>query len=116
MMEKVNDTDEDDKVEKTIDHEKMEKDGKPVGEDKVETDVGEDDTTEDGAKDKEEGKTEEDRQPGPGGLLFGTLFKYMEDKEEGEGGKQEAEADDTSQTVDKPAGEVQSVEEEADNN
>ena len=33
---------------------------------------------------KEEIEKEQDVPPGPGGLLFGTLFKYMEEKHEEE--------------------------------
>ena len=73
--------------------------------DKKETEASEGEEEEEGNV----GENEEDKQPGPGGLLFGTLFKYMEDKTEGEGGSQEAGADDTAETGDKPTP-VQDVE------
>ena len=54
---------------------------------------GEVESKEDQNKTEEGGEHGEDKQPGPGGLLFGTLFNYMEDKPEGE---------NTGETVDKP--------------
>ena len=43
---------------------------------------------------------EEDTKPGPGGLLFGTLFNYMKDKPGGEGKPQKAGDQDTAETGD----------------
>ena len=85
-------------------------------EDKMDTDTGEKEvetvTSEEGEvespgdqnRTEEEGDNDEqgDKQPGPGGLLFGTLFSYMGDKTEEEGGPQEAGAEDTAEAPDKP--------------
>ena len=74
---------------------------KPGEEDKMDTEEKDKEETE--VSEEEEsgnvGENEEDKQPGPGGLLFGTLFKYME--EDG--------AKDTAETGDKPTP-VQDVE------
>ena len=58
----------------TVEKEVVEEEKETKEEDKVEPSEG---------KEIKEVENEEDKQPGPGGLLFGTLFKYME---EGEGG------------------------------
>ena len=58
---------------------------------------GEVESPEDKNRTEEEGANDQDKQPGPGGLLFGTLFNYMEDKTEGEAG-----VEDTAETAGKP--------------
>ena len=81
---------------------------KPGEEDKMDTEEKDKEETEVSEGEEEEGanvgENEEDKPPGPGGLLFGTLFKYMEDKTEGEAG-----AEETTETGDKPTP-VQDVE------
>ena len=83
------------------------------GEKEVETDAREEGEVENTGDQEEEGDNDEDKQPGPGGLLFGTLFNYMADKTEGDGGPQEAGAEDTEESDDKltPVEDVNTAEE-----
>ena len=68
--------DEDNVKNDTVEKEVVEKEN-------IETDAeGEDKKESSEEKKTDEVENEGDKQPGPGGLLFGTLFKYME---EGEG-------------------------------
>ena len=73
---------------------------KLVEEDKMDTVEEKQEETEASGEEGIVVEKEEDTKPGPGGLLFGTLFNYMKDKPGGEGKPQKAGDQDTAETGD----------------